>query len=91
MRLPLLPRSHLQKPLAVQPLLVGQAISVLRQEASLPWLAALPVPVALRLLVGLLLVAVLAKVGGSGFMVCWIDVQCSCMSEQQSRAQTNPS
>jgi ATP-binding cassette subfamily B protein len=45
---------------------VGQAISVLRQEASLPWLAALPVPVALRLLVGLLLVAVLLRLALQG-------------------------
>ena len=51
---------------AVQPLLVGQAISVLRQEASLPWLASLPVPVALRLLVGLLLVAVLLRLALQG-------------------------
>jgi len=51
---------------AVQPLLVGQAISVLRHEASLPWLAALPVPVALRLLVGLLLVAVLLRLALQG-------------------------
>ena len=29
---------------AVQPLLVGQVISVIRSEASLPWLAALSVP-----------------------------------------------
>ncbi|MFO0118519.1 MAG: ABC transporter transmembrane domain-containing protein, partial [Cyanobium sp.] len=51
---------------AVQPLLVGQAISVLRHEASLPWLAALPVPMALRLLVGLLLVAVLLRLALQG-------------------------
>jgi ATP-binding cassette, subfamily B, multidrug efflux pump len=51
---------------AVQPLLVGQAISVLRHESSLPWLAALPVPVALRLLVALLLVAVLLRLGLQG-------------------------
>jgi len=51
---------------AVQPLLVGQAISVLRQETSLPWLAALPAPVALRLLVGLLLVAVLLRLALQG-------------------------
>ena len=30
---------------AIQPLLVGQAISVLRHETTLPWLAALPVEV----------------------------------------------
>jgi ATP-binding cassette subfamily B protein len=51
---------------AVQPLLVGQAISVLRQETSLPWLAGLPAPVALRLLVGLLLVAVLLRLALQG-------------------------
>jgi ATP-binding cassette subfamily B protein len=51
---------------AVQPLLVGQAISVLRHEATLPWLAALPVPVALRLLVGLLLVAVILRLALQG-------------------------
>jgi len=51
---------------AVQPLLVGQAISVLRREATLPWLAALPVPVALRLLVGLLLVAVMLRLALQG-------------------------
>jgi len=51
---------------AVQPLLVGQVISVLRHEATLPWLAALPVPVALRLLVGLLLVAVMLRLALQG-------------------------
>jgi ATP-binding cassette subfamily B protein len=51
---------------AIQPLLVGQAISVLRQETRLPWLASLPVPVALRLLVGLLLVAVLVRLALQG-------------------------
>jgi len=51
---------------ALQPLLVGQAISVLRQEDRLPWLAQLPVPVALRLLVGLLLVAVLLRLALQG-------------------------
>jgi ATP-binding cassette subfamily B multidrug efflux pump len=51
---------------ALQPLLVGQAISVLRQEDRLPWLAQLPVPVALRLLVSLLLVAVLLRLALQG-------------------------
>jgi ATP-binding cassette subfamily B protein len=51
---------------AIQPLLVGQAISVLRHESRLPWLASLPVPVALRLLVGLLLVAVLVRLALQG-------------------------
>ena len=37
---------------AVQPLLVGQAIAVLRREPTLGWLDGLPVPGALRLLLG---------------------------------------
>jgi ABC-type multidrug transport system fused ATPase/permease subunit len=40
---------------ALQPLLVGQAIAVLRAEPVLPWLKGLAVPQALRVLVGLLL------------------------------------
>ena len=51
---------------AIQPLLVGQAISVLRGEPVLPWLRGLPVPGALRLLVGLLLLAVLVRLGLQG-------------------------
>jgi ATP-binding cassette, subfamily B, multidrug efflux pump len=51
---------------AVQPLLVGQAIAVLRRESTLPWLAQLPVPDALRLLVLLLLLAVLLRLGLQG-------------------------
>jgi ATP-binding cassette, subfamily B, multidrug efflux pump len=51
---------------AIQPLLVGQAISVLRGEASLPWLQALPVSQALRLLVATLLAAVLVRLGLQG-------------------------
>jgi ATP-binding cassette subfamily B multidrug efflux pump len=51
---------------AVQPLLVGQAISVLRREPTLPWLDGMPVPAALRLLVLLLLVAVLLRLGLQG-------------------------
>lgn len=51
---------------AIQPLLVGQAIAVLRRETRLPLLADLPVPVALRLLVGLLLVAVLLRLALQG-------------------------
>ena len=46
---------------AIQPLLVGQAISALRGEPVLPWLRGLPVPEALRLLVGLLLLAVMVR------------------------------
>jgi ATP-binding cassette subfamily B protein len=51
---------------AVQPLLVGQAISVLRREPTAPWLSGLPVAQALQLLIGLLLVAVLLRLGLQG-------------------------
>jgi len=51
---------------ALQPLLVGQAISVLRAEPVLPWLQGLPVPLALRILVGLLLAAVLLRLSLQG-------------------------
>jgi ATP-binding cassette subfamily B protein len=51
---------------AVQPLLVGQAIAVLRREPTLGWLDGLPVPEALRLLVLLLLLAVLLRLGLQG-------------------------
>jgi ATP-binding cassette subfamily B protein len=51
---------------AIQPLLVGQAISVLRGEPVLPWLRGLAVPGALRLLVGLLLLAVLVRLSLQG-------------------------
>ena len=51
---------------SIQPLLVGQAISVLRGEPVLPWLRDLAVPEALRLLVGLLLLAVLVRLGLQG-------------------------
>ena len=51
---------------AMQPLLVGQAISVLRGEDVLPWLEGLAVPAAMRLLVGLLLVAVMVRLALQG-------------------------
>ncbi|WP_094559855.1 ABC transporter ATP-binding protein [Synechococcus sp. 8F6] len=51
---------------AVQPLLVGQAIAVLRREPTLGWLDGLPVPEAMRLLVLLLLLAVLLRLGLQG-------------------------
>jgi ATP-binding cassette, subfamily B, multidrug efflux pump len=51
---------------AVQPLLVGQAISVLRREPTMAWLDGMPVPEALRLLVLLLLGAVLLRLGLQG-------------------------
>jgi ATP-binding cassette subfamily B protein len=46
---------------AVQPLLVGQAISVLRREPTMAWLRGLPVPQAIHSIVVLLLVAVLTR------------------------------
>ncbi|MGB1416499.1 MAG: ABC transporter ATP-binding protein [Synechococcus sp.] len=51
---------------AIQPLLVGQAISVLRGEASLPWLASLSISAAIRLLVSLLLASVLLRLAFQG-------------------------
>ena len=57
---------------AVQPLLVGQAIAVLRRgaaganESVLPWLQGLDTPAALRLLVLLLLAAVCTRLGLQG-------------------------
>jgi ATP-binding cassette subfamily B protein len=51
---------------ALQPLLVGQAIAALRAEPVLPWLQGMPVPQILRTLVGLLLVAVLVRLGLQG-------------------------
>ncbi|MEB3264234.1 MAG: ABC transporter ATP-binding protein [Synechococcus sp.] len=46
---------------AVQPLLVGQAIAVLRGEPTLHWLEGVPIPAALRILVVLLLAAVAVR------------------------------
>jgi ATP-binding cassette subfamily B protein len=51
---------------AVQPLLVGQAIAVLRREPTLGWLNGVPVPAALQQLVLLLLLAVLLRLGLQG-------------------------
>lgn len=51
---------------AVQPLLVGQAIAVLRRETTLGWLTGMPVPEAMRLLVMLLLGAVLVRLSLQG-------------------------
>ena len=50
----------------IQPLLVGQAISVLRREPTLGWLTGLAVPEAMRLLVFLLLGAVLFRLALQG-------------------------
>ena len=51
---------------AVQPLLVGQVISVLRAEPSWWWLEAMPMALAIRWLIGLLLVAVLIRLALQG-------------------------
>ena len=52
---------------AIQPFLVGQAISVLKQESTFPWLSDLPVSSAIRLLVGILLISVVLRLGLQGF------------------------
>jgi ATP-binding cassette subfamily B protein len=52
---------------AIQPLLVGQAISALRHEPVMPWLAGKAVSEQLRILVLLLLAAVLVRLGLQGF------------------------
>jgi ATP-binding cassette subfamily B protein len=59
---------------AVQPLLVGQAISVLRHEPTLAWLTGQSVAQALRTLVGLLLVAVLVRLALQGVQTFNIQV-----------------
>jgi len=51
---------------AIQPLLVGQAISALRHEPVMPWLAGKTVAVQLRIVVLALLVAVLVRLGLQG-------------------------
>ncbi len=51
---------------SVQPLLVGQVISKLRGEEVMAWLAPLPVPTALRVLVAMLLGAVLLRLSLQG-------------------------
>lgn len=51
---------------AVQPLLVGQAIAVLRREPTMPWLEGMAVPQALQLLVLVLLGAVLLRLALQG-------------------------
>ena len=51
---------------AIQPLLVGTAISVLRNEDSLPWLSGLSTTAAIRWIVGLLLVSVLFRLALQG-------------------------
>jgi len=51
---------------AVQPLLVGQAISALRQEPVLAWLEPMPLAQQLRSLVLLLLAAVMVRLGLQG-------------------------
>ena len=51
---------------AVQPLLVGQAISVLRGEPSLPWLSDLSTSRAIQVIVSLVLVSVLLRLALQG-------------------------
>jgi ATP-binding cassette subfamily B protein len=51
---------------AIQPLLVGQVISVLRQEKAWPWLEAMATPMAIKALVAMLLTAVLVRLALQG-------------------------
>ena len=51
---------------AIQPLLVGQAISVLRGEPSLPWLSDLSTSRAIQVIVSLVLVSVLLRLALQG-------------------------
>ncbi|MFZ0408051.1 MAG: ABC transporter ATP-binding protein [Cyanobium sp.] len=60
---------------AIQPVLVGQAISVLRREPSvLPWLQGMAPALALKLLVGLLLLAVLVRLALQGTQIYNVQV-----------------
>ncbi|MEI7666885.1 MAG: ABC transporter ATP-binding protein [Synechococcaceae cyanobacterium ELA263] len=60
---------------AIQPVLVGQAISVLRHEPSvLPWLQGMAPAAALKLLVGLLLLAVLVRLALQGTQIYNVQV-----------------
>ncbi len=60
---------------AIQPVLVGQAISVLRHEPSvLPWLQGVAPAAALKLLVGLLLLAVLVRLALQGTQIYNVQV-----------------
>ena len=52
---------------AIQPLLVGQAISVLREEKTISFLGRFSDEIAIRLIVGFLLITVLLRLGLQGF------------------------
>ncbi len=52
---------------AIQPLLVGQAISVLKGETTLQWLSNYSTSESVRILVGILFVTVLLRLGLQGF------------------------
>ena len=51
---------------AVQPVLLGQAVSVLRGEPSLPWLSGLSLSASIRAIIGLYFVSVLLRLGLQG-------------------------
>ena len=57
---------------AIQPLLVGQAISVLKGEAAISWLSALPMQSAIRILITLLLISVLVRLALQGLSLIHI-------------------
>ena len=51
---------------ALQPVLLGQAVSVLRGEPSLPWLSGLSLSASIRVIIGLYFVSVLLRLGLQG-------------------------
>ena len=51
---------------AVQPVLLGQAVSVLRGEPSLPWLSGLSLSASIRVIIGLYFISVLLRLGLQG-------------------------
>ena len=51
---------------ALQPVLLGQAVSVLRGEPSLPWLSGLSLSASIRMIIGLYFVSVMLRLGLQG-------------------------
>ena len=51
---------------AVQPVLLGQAVSVLRGEPSLPWLSGLSLSASIRVIIGLYFISVVLRLGLQG-------------------------
>jgi ATP-binding cassette subfamily B protein len=75
---------------SIQPLLVGQAISVLRREPSLPWLSGLAVPQAIQTIVGLLLISVLLRLALQGIQTFNIQAVGQRLTARNSRRSFSP-